>query len=161
MYVPRDERLTRIEPSELGQPWLESEFSLDDVLRYSGEVEDHDHRLLGVDPRPEGFTGVRAYVVEHVPRRGVPAPWGSIVSWIETEHGTPLRREYRDAAGEAVRVLRYGDIREVQGRRFPHLWRLRGTGRRARESRIFVETIRFEADFEESVFTTTNLTSAD
>jgi len=160
MRVPRDERITRIPGARVSQPWMESDFSIDDLVGYTSEVDDYQHRILGIDPSPPGVGGLRAYVIEYRPRRTADTAWGRIVAWVETERGTPLRQEFYEAKDGLVRVLHYEDIRNVDGRFFPHVWILEHPGQKSRGTRVDVEKVRFDADFEDSVFTTTNLKSA-
>jgi outer membrane lipoprotein-sorting protein len=157
MYLPRVERTMRIPPSMMLQPWMGSDFTNDDLVNESSEIDDYDHRLLGVDPKPDGIVDLRAYVVEYTPHEDTPIVWGKIIAWIETEYGTPLRQEFYDEEGVLLRVMHFGDIREVQGRRFPYLWTVRPLDKEGHETRIEVEQIRFEADFDDSVFTTRHL----
>jgi outer membrane lipoprotein-sorting protein len=159
MHEPRDERITRIPSAMMSRSWMESDFNVDDLVRYTSEVDDYDHRILGIDPSPKGAGGLRAYVVEYLPRVVADASRSKIVAWIETEHGTPLRQEFRGPNDDLVRLLRYEDIRNVSGRYFPHVWILEHPADKSREARIEVEQVRFDADFEDSVFTTTNLKS--
>ena len=161
MYVPREERIERIPPPMMRERWMDSDFANDDLVNQSSEIGDYDHELLGVDPKPDGIVDLRAYVVEYVPREDAPVVWGKIIAWIETEHGTPLRQEFYDADGELLRVLHFGDIREVQGRYFPHVWTVRPVEKKGHETRIEVEEIRFDVDFDESVFTTRYLKAQD
>jgi outer membrane lipoprotein-sorting protein len=157
VYAPRAERIARIPPSAMREPWMDSDFTNDDLVNESSEIDDYDHRLLGVDPKPDGIADLRAYVVEYVPREDTPIVWGKIIAWIETEHGTPLRREFYDKYGRLQRVMHFGGIREVQGRHFPHVWIVRPVDEKKRETRIEVEEIHFDAELDESVFTTPNL----
>jgi len=161
MYVPRVERTMRIPPSMMLQPWMGSDFTNDDLVNESSEIDDYDHELLGVDPKPDGTADQRAYVVEYVPHEDTPIVWGKIVAWIETEHGTPLRQEFYDEDGELLRVMNFSDIREVQGRYFPYAWAVRPLDKAGHETLIEVEQIRFDADFDASVFTTRHLKAKD
>ncbi len=161
MFVPREERTVRIPPSLMLQPWMGSDFSNDDLLNESSEVDDYEHRLLGVDPRAEAGDGLRAYVVEYLPHEDAPVVWGRILAWIETAHGTPLRMDYFDEAGERLRELRFGDIRAVQGRRVPFRWSMLRLDEEGRETRIELEEIRFDQSFDEELFTTRELTRRD
>jgi len=161
VYVPQAERTLRIPPSMMREPWMGSDFTHDDLVNESSKVDDYDHRLLGVDPKPDGIADLRAYVVEYIPHRDAPIVWGRIVAWIETEHGTPLRQEFYDGDGELRRVMHFGGIREVQGRYFPHVWAVRPVGGKRRESRIEVEEVRFDGDFDESVFAPRHLRGKD
>ncbi|MCG8591173.1 MAG: outer membrane lipoprotein-sorting protein, partial [Proteobacteria bacterium] len=67
MYVPRVERTVRIPPSMMLQSWMGSDFTNDDLVRDSSEIDDYDHTLLGVDPAPEVAPATPAYVVEYRP----------------------------------------------------------------------------------------------
>ena len=153
-WVPKDERIARIPPEEWHAPWLGGAFDNDDLLHLSDPVAGFEHRLLGVDPQPDGVVGLRAYVIESRARDGARGAVGRIVSWIEVEHATPLRREYYDAAGALARVLHFGGIREVQGRQFPHVWTARRIAWEGHETRIEVEGVWFDSKFDADTFST-------
>jgi outer membrane lipoprotein-sorting protein len=161
MHVPRVERTLRIPPSMMLQPWMGSDFTNDDLVNESSELEDYDHRLLGVDPQPEGRDGLRAYVVEYIPHEDAPVVWGKIVAWVETQHGTPLRMDYFDEAGERLRVLHFSDIRKVQERRVPYLWSMTPLDKEGHETRIDIQEIRFDQSFDDEMFTTRQLKRRD
>jgi outer membrane lipoprotein-sorting protein len=161
MYVPRVERTMRIPPSMMLQSWMGSDFTNDDLVRESSALDDYDHRLLGVDPAPEGHEGLSAYVVEYLPHEDAPVVWGKIVTWIELEHGTPLRQEFYDEDGVKLREMLFGEIGEVEGRRYPHVWTMRPLDKQGHETRIRVREIRFDDDIADSVFTKHYLTKTD
>ena len=159
-YIPRVERTMRIPPSMMLQSWMGSDFTNDDLVRESSQLDDYDHRLLRVE---EGFTAFdgsgpfRAYVVEYVPHEDAPVVWGRIVAWIEAEHATPLRQEFYDEDGEKLRRMDFGDVRETGGRHVPHLWRMTPLEKEGHETRIRIQEIRFDERFDETLFTTRNL----
>ncbi len=157
MYIPRVERTVRVPPSMMLQSWMGSDFTNDDLVKESREVDDYQHRVLGFDPYPEGRGGKGAWVVEYVPHEEAPVVWGKIVAWIDREHGTPLRQEFFDEDGEKLRVLRFDDIRPVQGRRVPHRWSMTPLDKKGHETVIEIETIRFDEPLDEAVFTTHHL----
>jgi hypothetical protein len=156
-YVPRVERTMRIPPSMMLQPWMGSDFTNDDLVNESSDVEDYEHRLLRIDESPEGHEGLRAYVLEYKPREEAPVVWGKIVGWIAMEHFTPLRQDFYDEHGVKVRSMRFGDIREVDGRRVPHLWIMTPLEKQGHETRLRMDRIDFDASFDDGIFTTRNL----
>jgi hypothetical protein len=156
-YVPRVERTMRIPPSMMLQPWMGSDFTNDDLVNESSAVEDYEHRLLRIDDSPEGHEGQHAYVLEYKPREEAPVVWGRIVGWIAVEHFTPLRQDFYDEHGVKVRSMRFGDIREVDGRRVPHLWIMTPLEKKGHETRLQLERIDFDASFDDGIFTTRNL----
>jgi outer membrane lipoprotein-sorting protein len=158
MYVPRVERTMRIPPSMMLQSWMGSDFTNDDLVKESSALDDYDHRLLGVDPAPEGHPGLRAHVVEYRPREGAPVVWGRIVAWIEVEHATPLRQEFYDEDGAKLRVMEFSDIGEVAGRHYPRSWTMRPLEEPGHQTHIRIREVRFDEPIADSVFTKRNLT---
>jgi outer membrane lipoprotein-sorting protein len=159
-YIPRVERTMRIPPSMMLQSWMGSDFTNDDLVRESSQLEDYDHRLLRVEEDVRGLDGAgpyRAYVVEYVPHEDAPVVWGRIVTWIEAEHWSPLRQEFYDEAGEKLRVMEFGDIREVQGRWVPHLWVMTPLDKEGHETRIRIHEIEFDRELDDAIFTTRHL----
>jgi len=160
-WIPKDERIARIPPSQWHAPWFGGAFDNDDLLHLSDLVTGFEHRLLGIDPQPDGVVGVRAYVVESLARQGARGAVGRVVSWVEVEHTTLLRREFYDTTGSLARVLHYGDIREVQGRHFPHVWIARRIGWEDRETRIEVEGVWFDPKLDADTFSTQRMKSQE
>jgi len=157
MYVPRVERTVRVPPSMMLQSWMGSDFSNDDLVRESSEIEDYEHRLLGIDSGTNGEVDRRAYVLEYQPREGAAVVWGSIVAWLDAESGAPLRQDFFDEEGERLRVMRFSDFRQIGERFVPHLWSMTPLDKPGHSTSIEVEEIRFDIDFEPNIFTTRNL----
>ncbi len=63
MFIPRVERTIRIPPSMMLGSWMGSDFTNDDLVKESSTLDDYDHRLLGIDPAPEGHSELSAYVI--------------------------------------------------------------------------------------------------
>jgi outer membrane lipoprotein-sorting protein len=157
MYVPRVERTIRVPPSMMLQSWMGSDFSNDDLVRESSEVDDYDHVLLGIDPGSEASGGRRSYVVEYLPHEDAPVVWGRIVAWVDAELWVPLRQEFYDEEGAEIRVMRFSDVRAVDGRNVPHRWTLTPLDREGHETRIEMLEIAFDPELADSIFTRRNL----
>ena len=157
MYVPRVERTIRVPPSMMLQSWMGSDFTNDDLVRESSEVEDYSHKLLGVDPGSDKTGGRPAYVIEYLPHEHAPVVWGRIVAWVDSERWNPLFQEFYDEDGVRIRELRFSDVRLVDGRNVPHLWSLKPLDKKGHSTVIRVEEMRYDLEIAESVFTTRNL----
>ena len=160
MFIPRVERTIRIPPSMMLQSWMGSDMTNDDLVKESSTLDDYTHRLLGIDPAPEGNPDLAAYVVEYIPNEDAPVVWGKIVTWIEQEHGTPLRQDFYDEDGELLRQMRFSDIRTVGERKVPHLWAMIPLNKEGHSTTIKIQTIVFDAEIDPSVFTKRNLRQA-
>jgi len=159
-YIPRVERTMRIPPSMMLQSWMGSDFTNDDLVRESSQLDDYDHRLLRTEPAFTGLAGEpprRAYVVEYVPHDDAPVVWGRIVTWIDAERWAPLRQAFFDEDDVKLRVMEFGDLREVDGRLVPHLWVMTPLDKEGHETRIRIHEIEFDAAFDDAIFTTRNL----
>jgi outer membrane lipoprotein-sorting protein len=157
MYIPRVERTMRIPPSMMLNSWMGSDFTNDDLMRESSEIDDYDHTLLGVEPSLASAGGRRAYVVEYVPHEEAAVVWGRIVAWIDFETRAPLRQEFYDEDGEMLRVLEFSEHRSVDERFVPHRWTLTPLEKEGHRTVIEVESMRFDLDINEAVFTKRNL----
>jgi hypothetical protein len=160
-FSPQTRETTRIPGASWSEPFLGSDFSLDDLMHGSNGVRDYDHRLLEVDPHAGEAGDRRAFVVEYAPHPDAGVVWGRIVAWIDAEHATPLRLDFYAVDGALVRTLRLEDLREVAGRYFPHRWVMRRTGAKDAETRIQVDAIHFDPRFDEGFFTTRRLPAGD
>ncbi|MCH2171716.1 outer membrane lipoprotein-sorting protein [Myxococcota bacterium] len=157
MYVPRVERTVRIPPSMMLQSWMGSDFTNDDLVRESSEIDDYDHRLLGVDPGGRETLAPRAWVVEYTPHEDTAVVWGRIVAWLSVDTGAPLRQEFYDEQGEKIRVIHFSEIREQAGRHFPHRWALTPLEKPGHSTTIEIAEIQFDADFDDGIYTTRHL----
>jgi hypothetical protein len=157
MYIPRVERTIRVPPSMMLQSWMGSDFTNDDLVRESSEVDDYDHVLLGVDPGSDQSGGRRSYVIEYRPHESAPVVWGRIVAWVDAEWSTPLYQEFYDEDGEKIRVLRFSDVRPVDDRHVPHRWTLTPLDKPGYETVVVVEKMSYDLEIDEAVFTTRNL----
>ena len=159
MYVPRVERTLRIPPSMMLQSWMGSDFTNDDLVRESSELEDYDHTWVGIEPSFESAGGRRAYVIEYVPHEDAPVVWGRIVAWIAADTFAPLRQEFFDEDGEKLRVIEFSEHRAVGGRQLPHRWTLTPLDKAGHRTEIELIEMRFDAEIDERVFTRRHLQS--
>ena len=153
-YIPRVERTMRIPPSMMLQPWMGSDFSNDDLVNESSDVDDYDHRLIRID---EVDGGKRAYVLEYVPHEDTPVVWGKILAWIEVEHATPLRQEFYDEDDVLVRSMTFSDVRNLDGRHVPYLWTMKPLEKKGHETRIQIIEFVFDLELDDAIFTTRHL----
>jgi outer membrane lipoprotein-sorting protein len=135
MYVPRVERTMRIPPSMMLSSWMGSDFTNDDLVRDSSEVDDYSHELIGIEPSLESAGGRRAYVVQYTPREEAAVVWGRIVAWIDV----------------------FSDHREIDGRWVPHHWSLTPLEKPGHSTVIELEEMRFDLKLDERIFTKRHL----
>jgi outer membrane lipoprotein-sorting protein len=157
MYVPRVERTVRIPPSMMMQSWMGSDFTNDDLVNESSDVDDYVHTMLGVDPKAGKDGDTRAYVIEYVPKEETAVVWGKIIGWVDAKTKAPLRQDFYDEDGEAIRTLVFEDIRKQGKRWVPHHWQLTPLDKEGHRTTIEIDLIEFDVDLDDDIFTTRNL----
>lgn len=154
-YAPSTASVEIMEPARLGEPWLESDFTLADLLDAPASLGTGQARLLGVDPASGADGAERAFVLEL--QLGASPEDGRVIAWLGTERATPLRCDRRDGDDALVSSLRFDEVSEVEGRSVPHRWTLTRPGAPQRESRIELREIQFDPVFDDAIFTTRRL----
>jgi len=164
MYVPRVERTMRVPPSMMLQSWMGSDFTNDDLVRESSEVEDYDHELLGIEPAlavgGESEETRRALVLKYIPHEDAAVVWGKIIAWVDIETYAPLRQEFYDEDGTRLRELVFSEHKQDGERSVPHRWTLTPLDKKGHSTSIEVIEMRFDVELDESVFTKRHLQKA-
>jgi len=107
IFIPSIKLVRRIAADDKRSSFVGSDFTHEDVSGRS--VDDETHSLL----RTEEMAGRAAYVVESKPRAR--SDYARRLSWIDKQHGLPLKEEYFDARDEKVRVFTADQIEQVDG----------------------------------------------
>ncbi len=160
-YLPRVERTMRIPPSMMLQPWMGSDFTNDDLARESSLIDDYVPKAIG----EKLINGVVALGVNLIPKEEAPVVWARQELWLEKERLAPLLFLYFDEPEpgqfELLRRMTYSDIREVQGRPMPHSWEIVPIDKPGQSTRMTIEFVKLDQEFEEGIFTQRNLRRAE
>ncbi len=152
-YLPRVERIIKIPPSMMMQPWMGSDFTNDDLVKESSIVEDYTHRIIG-----EGtYNGEEVYRVEALPKPDAAVVWGKILFWVRKKEFIPLMEEFYSEKGELIRVMTFSEIREMGGRVIPTFWRMKPVKKKGRETSLRILKIEFNKRLSNTIFTLRNL----
>lgn len=152
-YLPNVERIIKIPPSMMLQPWMGSDFTNDDLVKESSILEDYTHRLLD-EVQLDGAAVLR---IEAVPRPEAAVVWGRIVYWVRRSDTIPLKQEFFSERGELVRVMTFSEVRPVGGRRLPTRWEMRPTAKPGNATTVVLKDAVFDAPVDDEVFTQRNL----
>lgn len=160
-YLPRVERVMRIPPSMMFQPWMGSDFTNDDIARDSSFARDYAPRLIG----ERTVDGMSLVGIELVPHEEAPVVWARLEVWLDPEGLAPRRIYYFDEPEpgrfERVRTMRLEEVRMVQGRPLPHLWVMVPEHKPGHRTTFRIEEIRFDDPLGDALFTLENLRRAE
>ncbi len=152
-YLPKVERVIKIPPSMMLQPWMGSDFSNDDLVKQSSMVNDYTHKIVAT----ENINGIEVYRVLSTPKPDAAVVWGSIVYRVRKTDLMPLRQEFIDERGQTIKVLSFSKIRKFGNRSLPTEWEMRPTQKPGNVTRIRVIDVIFDKPIKDSIFTLRNL----
>ncbi|USD64010.1 outer membrane lipoprotein-sorting protein [Vibrio sp. SCSIO 43136] len=112
-WIPGIERVIKIAPSMLGQSWMGSDFTNDDLINQSSIVVDYQHQFL---PESE-VDGVPTYVIEAKAKPDAPVVWSKVKLWISKQNYLQRKVEFYDEFDELVNTMSTFDVKELGGRK--------------------------------------------
>jgi outer membrane lipoprotein-sorting protein len=152
-YLPNVERVIRIPPSMMLQPWMGSDFTNDDLVKESSILDDYTHKVLATTT----VDGQEAYQVEATPKPQAPVVWGRVLFTVRKRDFMPLRQEFFSERGDLVRVLSFSDVRNVGGRDLPTRWEMRPVAKSGHFTTVILKDAAFDRPVDEGIFTQRNL----
>ena len=99
-YLPDVEKIIKIPPSMMLQPWMGSDFANDDLVKENSIVDDYTHLIS--DSRT--FQGETVFKVELTPKPNAPVIWGKVIRWIRKKDYIPLQEAYYNERGELIKI---------------------------------------------------------
>lgn len=153
MFIPNLEKVVKIPPSMMLQPWMGSDFNNDDLVKESSLIHDYTHRVAGV----EKIDQQDALQIELLPKPDAAVVWGKILYWVMPNEFIPLREQFFDEKGRLIKDLRFSEVKSTGGRKIPTLYRMVPMGKEGRHTLLMIETVKFNQKFDESIFSMKNL----
>jgi outer membrane lipoprotein-sorting protein len=152
-YLPSIERVIKLPPSMMLQPWMGSDFTNDDLVKESSIINDYSHRLLDTVT----INNASAYRIEAVPKPDAAVVWGKIIFTVRQDNLIPLKEEFFSERGELARTMTFSDVRAIGGRTMPTRWEMRPTAKPGNVTTVVIEQALYDRPVDPDVFTQRNL----
>jgi outer membrane lipoprotein-sorting protein len=152
-YLPNVERVIKIPPSMMLQPWMGSDFTNDDLVKESSILDDYTQQVIGT-VLLDGDTLVQ---VAATPRPEAAVVWGRIVYSVRQRDWMPVKQEFFSERRELVRVMTLGDVRKVGGRLLPTRWEMRPVAKPGNLTQMILKDAVFDQPIDDEIFTQRNL----
>jgi outer membrane lipoprotein-sorting protein len=114
-WMPSINRMIKLPPSMMGQSWMGSDFTNDDLVRINSIIDDYTHQIVG----SETIDGFDCYIIQLIPKPEAAVVWGKIRLWISKDDYYELKGEYYDEDGNLVNDMVSSDIRQMGDRKLP------------------------------------------
>ncbi|MDR2815605.1 MAG: outer membrane lipoprotein-sorting protein [Proteiniphilum sp.] len=111
-WQPGIGRMIKMSSSVMGQSWMGSDFTNDDMVRESSSVKDYTHRL----EKTEQVREYDCYKVILIPKEEAAVVWGKVVMWISKEDFMEIKTEFYDEDEFLINTFNGFDVR-TYGRR--------------------------------------------
>ena len=152
-WVPNIERIIKIAPSMLGQSWMGSDFTNDDLINQSSIVVDYTHELL----KEETFDAVPCWVIESTPKPNAPVVWGKQVIWISKVEYNMRKVEYYDEFGDLINTMSTFEVKTLGGRKIPTRQEMQPADKPDQKTVLLFHKAEFDFDIPTDFFSQKNM----
>lgn len=114
-YLPQAGRVMKLPSGMMGDSWMGSDFTNDDLVRGSSMANDFTAVVNETIERG----GRKAWFVTLTPKPGAKVVWGKVELELDRATCLPLEQRFFDEEGALARRMTYSDIKKVGWRSFP------------------------------------------
>ncbi len=154
-WIPAISRIVRIPPSMMGQSWMGSDFTNNDLVKRNSLVNDYDQSLAGT----ETIEGYECYKINMVPKKDAAVIWGRVVLYIAKKEHFMLKAEYYDENGKLVNLETQTNIRHFTDRDLPSKLTIVPVKEKGKKTVLEFETIEFNIPMNKNFFSQQNMKS--
>ena len=150
-YLPKIERIIKIPPAMMLQPWMGSDFTNDDLVKESSRIDDYRHEFVQDANQPDLF------IVDSTPLPNAGVIWGRIRMRVRRADSIPLDEQFFDDRGALVRVMTFSDVRSLGGRTIPTTWTMQPVAKPGNTTTITLISASYDGAIDPEIFTQRNL----
>jgi len=154
-WVPAIDRMIKMSSSVMGQSWMGSDFTNDDMVRESSMVTDYTPKLLG----EEEVRGYRCYKIELLPLPDAPVVWGKVIVWIDKEMFNFIRQQNMDENFELAQTMENYDFKQFGDRLLPSRMEMTPADKSGQKTIITISKAQYNIPMQESFFSQQNVKS--
>jgi outer membrane lipoprotein-sorting protein len=152
-WIPALQRIIKIPPSMMMQPWMGSDFTNDDLVRESSIVDDYTQTLIG----EEKIEDYDCYKIRLLPKPEAGVVWGKVVLWISKKGYLELKTEYYDEDSTLVKYMTGSEVKQMGGRTIPTYWEMIPVDKPGQKTILDYNSLEFNINIEPSFFSEQNM----
>ena len=146
-YLPQAGRVMKLPSGMMGDSWMGSDFTNDDLVRGSSLARDFTSTV----EKTLEHQGRKAWFVRLDPKPGARVVWGKVELILDRQACVPLEQRFYDEEGVLARKMAFSDLKQVGWRTFPT--RMTVTPSEAgRQTSMTYESIEFDVDVPDDTF---------
>lgn len=152
-WMPTVSRMIKIPSSMMGQSWMGSDFTNDDLVRMNSIVEDYDHSIMS----EETINGYPCWKVQLIPKEEAAVVWGKLVVWVAKDEFYTMKQESYDEDMLKVNTMTASDIKQMGDRKLPARMELIPADKKNQKTIIVTKWQEFGIDITEDFFSQQNM----
>ncbi len=114
-YLPQAGRVMKLPSGMLGDSWMGSDFTNDDLVRGSSIADD----FTATVDKAADHDGRKAWFITLKPKPSAKVVWGRVELVLDRETCIPLEQRFFDEDGALARRLAYSNLTKIGWRHFP------------------------------------------
>jgi hypothetical protein len=144
-YLPKIDRIMKIPSSLMGDSWMGSHFTNDDLVKGNKIDALYTFSLLkSADPKQ--------IVIEAIPKPEAAVVWGKIMYTVDSSDYRPIYVNYYDEDNELVRTMTFSEVKSISGRNVPHQMKIAPVDNPQEYTRILYTTIEYDVPLRQDLF---------
>lgn len=153
-YLPQAGRVMKLPSGMMGDSWMGSDFTNDDLVKGSSLAADFDAKVEKVGEQD----GRKAWFITLTPKPNANVVWGRVEMVLDRESCLPLEERFFDEDGKIARRMQFGELKKLGWRTYP--MRMTVTPAEAgRQTVINYESVELDGDVSEDTFSLRRLQS--
>ncbi|MCL2649881.1 MAG: outer membrane lipoprotein-sorting protein [Candidatus Azobacteroides sp.] len=152
-WQPSINRMIRMSSSMMGQSWMGSDFTNDDMIRESSIVDDYTSQLAGREMVRE----FDCYKIILMPKENAAVVWGKVITWISTTDFVEIKTEFYDEDNILVNTFNGFDIKSFGTRRLATRVEVVPAEKPNQKTVMTINNYEFDINIDESFFSQQNM----
>jgi len=152
-WQPSIDRVVKMPPSMMGQSWMGSDFTNDDLVQESSIVKDFTHTLKG-DTTIENRS---AYIIELLPKENAAVVWGKIMLYVSKDQYFQLLTKFYDEDMYLVNTMEGSAIKQFDDRQIPSRLTVIPADEEDQKTILEYQNIDFNINIDPSFFSIQNM----
>jgi uncharacterized protein YxeA len=151
-WLPSIDRLVKMSASVMGQSWMGSDFTNDDMVKQSSTVNDYTHKILAEEQVRE----FKCWKIELKPKPNAAVVWGKVIMWIDKSYNI-IKTESYDEDNTLVQTMENFDFKTFSDREMPSRMEMTPADKPGQKTVITTIKAQYNQAINDNFFTQQNL----
>lgn len=152
-WLPSIDRLVKMSASVMGQSWMGSDFTNDDMVRQSSVVTDYTHKIIN----EEKIREFNCWKIELTPKPNAAVVWGKVILWIDKNGYNTIKAQYFDEDNNPTQTMENFDFKTFGDREMPSRMEMTPADKSGQKTVILVTKAQYNQTINDNFFSQQNL----